>query len=369
MAKPSSYRVLLVLCGILLVCLMGIIPVAAIQFQVYSNPSDAEVSVDNFWFDRTPATIQYPESGWHTIRVSREGYQTVVRSEYCTGGNNDVCVVSYDLSPNTPAYGFLSINTNNEVALTVDGIFQGYGSMIIPLYPGSHTMTLKKPGYYDYTETFTIYDGQTTTRSPAMNPYPQQPQYGSLQIDSEPPGASVYLDNRYMGIEPATGAFYITDLAPGTYTLSLVMPDYQTWTQRVQVQAGIVNDIWPKLMPNPAGPVPDTTGQIFAYSTPAGANVYVDNAYKGITPVTLRDIPAGSHTVTFKLMGYQDYSTVAIVSGGTIINVPATLPLGQAANVPAAAATPTPTKTALSSLTAIVALGICCAGLLAARKG
>ena len=369
MPKTSPYRVLPVLAGILIVGLLGIVPVAAIQFQIYSNPSNAEVSVDNFWFDQTPATIQYPDSGWHTLRISREGYQTVVRSEYCTGDDNHVCVVNVDLSPVTPAYGFLSLSTVSDAAVTVDGIFQGYGSMDIPLDTGSHSLTIRKPGYYDSTETFTIYDGQTTSRAPGLTPYPQQPQYGSLQIDSEPAGAAVYLDNVYKGIEPATGAFYITDLAPGTYTLTLKMPDYQTWTQQVQVQAGIVNDIWPKLVPNPAGPTPDTTGQVFAYSTPAGANVYVDNVYKGITPVTLKDIPAGSHTVTFKLIGYQDYSTVASVSGGTIINVPATLTLSSSAAAPAAsAATPVATKTPISLLSVVAALGIGSAVFLAARR-
>jgi len=367
MPKASPCRVLPVLAGILIVCLLGIAPVAAIQFQVYSNSTNAEVSVDNFWFDQTPATIQYPGSGWHTIRISKEGYQTSVSSEYCDGGDNNVCVINVDLSPVTPAYGFLSVSTVNDAAVTVDGVFQGYGSMVIPLYPGSHTLTIQKPGYYDYSETFSVYDGQTTSRAPGLSPYPQQPQYGSLQIESDPAGAAVYLDNVYKGIEPASGAFYITDLAPGMYTLTLKMPDYQTWTQQVQVQAGIVNDIWPKLVPNPAGPAPDTTGQVFAYSTPAGANVYVDNVYKGITLVTLKDIPAGSHTITFRLIGYQDYSTVAGVSGGTIINVPATLTLSQSGNAPAASA-PAATKSPMGLVPVIAALGIGCVIFLAARK-
>ncbi len=345
-----------------MVCLLGIAPAAAIQFQIYSNPSNAQVSVDNFWFDQTPATIQYPGSGWHTIRISKEGYQTSVRSEYCNGDDNNVCVINVDLAPVTPVFGYLSINTLSDAAVWVDGTFQGYGSMVIPLYTGSHSLTIQKPGYYDYSETFSIYDGQTTSRAPGLTPYPQQPQYGSLQIESDPAGASVYLDNVYKGIEPATGAFYITDLAPGTYTLTLKMPDYQTWTQQVQVQAGIVNDIWPKLAPNPAGPTPDTTGQIFAYSTPAGADVYVDNTYRGITPVTLQNIPAGSHTVTFKLVGFQDYSTTAGVSGGTVINVPATLAQKTSSGGPA------PTKTPISPLCVVAALGIGSVVFLVSRK-
>lgn len=372
MARTTSPRGLLILTGILLICLTVIVPVSAnIQFQVYSNPSNAEVSVDNFWFDTTPATIQYPDSGWHTIRVSKEGYQTITRSEYCSDDGNSnapTCVVSYDLVPNPASYGWLDINTNNA-ELYIDGSDQGWGSMTIPLAPGGHSLILRKPGYYDYTETIYITAGQTLTKSPGMTPYPAQPEYGSLQIDSDPAGASVFLNNAYRGIEPANGAFYITDLAPGTYTLTLLMPDYQKWTQSVQVQAGIINDIHATLIPNPAGATPDTTGQIFAYSVPNGASVYVDNAYRGFTPVTLRDIPAGSHTVTFKLNGYPDYSTVASVTGGTIINVPATFSTSQGTGTgqAAAAAVPQATKSPLGVVTSVLALVIV-GGILLLRK-
>ena len=347
--------------AVLLLSLMCIVPVAAeVDFQVYSTPSGALVSVDNFWYDSTPATIRDVGSGWHTIRVMMDGYQPNSQSQYCddSSGGLQTCVVDVRLIPNPVAVGWLRI-TPFSAEVWIDGIDQGNGDMTIPLSPGTHTLILRKPGYYDYSETFVISAGETTARAPGMTPYPQQPQYGSLQIDSDPAGASIYLDNSYKGSEPATGAFYITDLAPGTYTLRLVMPDYQTWSQKVQVMPGIVNDIHATLVPNPPGPTPDTTGQIFAYSTPAGANVIVDNSYKGITPLTLRDIPAGSHTVTFRLDGYQDYSTVASVSGGTIINVPATLTPGTR---------PTPTKAPVYGVTIIMSLVINGAIFLFSRK-
>ena len=144
-----------------------------------------------------------------------------------------------------------------------------------------------------------------------------------------------------------------TDLKPGTYTLTLMMPDYQTWTEKVEVQAGIVNDLWPRLVPATPGQSPDTTGQVFAYSTPGGANVFLDNAFVGITPVTLRDIAEGSHTVTFRLPGYPDYSTTADVTGGQVVNVPAAFT--RQAGSPAATA-PRPTQAPVCGITALVGI-------------
>jgi len=350
----------LIIAGLLLALILVVPPaLAEVDFQIYSVPSGAVVSVDNFWFDTTPATVKYVGSGWHTIQVSMDGYQTNTQSQYCddSAGGTQVCVINVNLVPNPVSYGWLDINPFNA-EVWIDGIDHGNGAMQIPLSPGNHHLVLKKPGYYDYSETFSVSAGQTTSRAPGMTPYPQQPQYGSLQIDSDPAGSAVYLNNVYKGIEPASGAFYITDLAPGTYTLTLNMQDYQLWTQQVVVQAGIVNDIHATLTPNPVGPTPDTTGQIYFYSTPATANVYLDNVYRGITPLTLKDIPAGNHAVTYKLTGFQDYSTVASVTGGTIINVPATLTLSgplPTATVPA----PKPTKSAASWIPAVLALGIC----------
>lgn len=58
-------------------------------------------------------------------------------------------------------------------------------------------------------------------------------------------------------------------------------------------------------------------GALQLNSVPSGASVYVDGALQGTTPVLLRTLSTGSHTITLKLNGYQDYTkTVAIPGGG-----------------------------------------------------
>ena len=56
-------------------------------------------------------------------------------------------------------------------------------------------------------------------------------------------------------------------------------------------------------------PTPTPTpeyGQIVVISEPAGANVFLDNTLRGITPLTLKAVPNGRHTVTMRLEGYED---------------------------------------------------------------
>ncbi len=62
-------------------------------------------------------------------------------------------------------------------------------------------------------------------------------------------------------------------------------------------------------------PVPTPSyGSIVIASEPAGANVYLDNTIRGISPVTLTSVANGYHTVLLRLDGYEDYTRNVRVS-------------------------------------------------------
>jgi hypothetical protein len=65
-------------------------------------------------------------------------------------------------------------------------------------------------------------------------------------------------------------------------------------------------------------PTPTPTpafGTLSVASTPPGADVYIDNAYKGLTQVGINGIPNGNHLLLIRLDGYQDYSRTFVVMG------------------------------------------------------
>ena len=159
------------------------------------------------------------------------------------------------------------------------------------------------------------------------------------------------MNSNYKGTTYTNDPVYVTQLAPGTYTVSLSMPDYQTHTETAVVQAGIINDIWATMVPVTAGPTPDTTGQISIGSIPAGAGVYLDNTYKGITPMVLADIPAGNHTLMLRQAGYQDWTSTVNVVGGSYTQVSGTLIPGTTTTT--TSATAQPTKAGLSPFIAL----------------
>ena len=57
-------------------------------------------------------------------------------------------------------------------------------------------------------------------------------------------------------------------------------------------------------------------GFISISSTPSSSNVYLDNSFKGTTPLTIQNVPIGSHTIKLSKSGYNDISKSVTVSSG-----------------------------------------------------
>ncbi len=350
----------LVTFGIVLVILaFGIAPVAAegSQFIVYTTPTGASVCFDNHCGYSSGDTYPEPAYTSHTITVSMPGYQTW--SSYENVGGPGTRVVNANLVVNPPSFGYLAINPFGA-DIYVDDIYYGNGEQSIPLAPGYHDLVLKKAGYYDYTGQITIEDGKTFSHNPGMTPLPASSPFGTLTVQSVPPGAAVFLNGDYQGTTYPNDPVYITQLNPGTYTVVLTLPDYQSFSQNAVIQANGVSEISATMVPVNAGPA-DTTGQITVGSIPGGAGVYLDNKYSGITPMVLANIAQGSHSITLRQSGYQDWISTVTVTPGSYADVSGKLTPGSS---------PTPTTKAAPSLMIVLAgVGICGALVLVRKRG
>ena len=101
--------------------------------------------------------------------------------------------------------------------------------------------------------------------------------------------------------EGIPGAYTLT-VSPGTYKVSVELTGYRDYDQTVTAGAGQTVTLNANLVPITAA----AAGEISISSTPSGANVFVDNEYKGITPVTIPGVASGTRDVLLKLTGYQD---------------------------------------------------------------
>jgi hypothetical protein len=180
------------------------------------------------------------------------------------------------------------------------------------------------------------------------------------------------VNNNYMGTTISSSALYITQLTPGSYPVRITLANYQPYTATAVVTAGGVYDIRANLVPVTPGPTPNTNGQITVRSSPSGADIFLDNLYKGVTPLTLVEIPQGSRTILLKLNGYQDWQSSVNVAAGSSTDVSGTL---AATTIPQSTFTtgvtqpaPIQTRSPISLISIISAIGICGAAAVVFRK-
>jgi hypothetical protein len=59
------------------------------------------------------------------------------------------------------------------------------------------------------------------------------------------------------------------------------------------------------------------SGTLQLTSSPAGAEIYLDNQYRGTTPATITEVVPGNHTLEFRLNGYRSWKSAVTVPPGT----------------------------------------------------
>lgn len=130
-------------------------------------------------------------------------------------------------------------------------------------------------------------------------------QTGSLSIDSSPQGVDVFINNETesRGSTPQL----IKGLPVGPYTITLKKDRYDTTVFREVMVEGEKTTILKGNMSRENQPLKDLS----IFSNPPGAEIYVDNIFKGTTPQQLL-LHEGTYKVTLKLNGKEKSYQVRI---------------------------------------------------------
>ena len=320
------------------------------SLTVTSYPSDAVVTIDGYNTETTPFVFGGLTQGYHTVEINYPGYEAYVTNVYIDSGSS--MEVDANLVP-LVNYGSLFVDSTPRGAdVYMDGNYEGTSPLTISaVTDGDHQLELHLAGYEVLTTRQHVTGGQGTTVNLFMVPYSSSSYTGSINVISNLPGAVVYLDGIYKGSSQAGTIFNIIAVSPGSHTVLLHLPGYADVTQTVQVTTGQIANVNAVFTPSsavPQGPQgASATGSIVVTSSPSGGQVFVDNQFRGVAPVTIYNMAAGNHIVNLKLTGFSDFSTSVDVPAGQVVQVPATFAPGQA-----------PTHAALSPIVMIGALAI-----------
>jgi len=131
----------------------------------------------------------------------------------------------------------------------------------------------------------------------------QEPEKGSVYINSNPTGAEIFLQDITTGkITPDS----IINLTPNSYDLRIRLNEYADSTLLVIVNAGLITTV-----------DVDLTGTLSVGSNPSGAEIFLNSITTGrTTPATIDSLFPGLYEVTLKLEYFMDTTiTVPVRSG------------------------------------------------------
>ncbi len=274
---------------------------AALQIKagtvsIFSEPSDAVIFIDGKEVGTTPAIITDPSPGTHTIEVKMDGFKSWTESVDIESGKE--FTITADLQMNAG-----SINVNSippEAMVHIDNKEVGKAPVTISdLNPGKHLVTIILDEYEPWSESVEIRGNKENRLNAELKKIT-----GSINIESNPPEATIYLDGEKIGITPDS----LKSVTIGMHEIELKREGHAEWIKTIKVKKGkelVLNAV---LQPN--------TGTASIESEPTGAKVSLDGKDAGKTPVSLSCIKIGTHEVALRMDGYVSCkSTIKIKAG------------------------------------------------------
>ncbi len=184
------------------------------------------------------------------------------------------------------------------------------------LSPGGHPVKITLAGYVSVELTAEIIGSKTTD----LGVITLQRATGTITVSSEPIGTdfSIRLSNTNDNAEPLrrgrTPARF-DDLPPGDYVVQFSRAGWPDRTERVIVARG----------ETARAATVFESGAVTITSSPAGATVTLDGLVVGMTPLTLKDIPARDVTYELRASGHESLKVSGKVVAGRELKLDGTL--------------------------------------------
>jgi archaellum component FlaG (FlaF/FlaG flagellin family) len=268
---------------------------AAGTLDVVSEPPGAEVLVDRRPRGVTPLLLPLPP-GDYLVTLRRHGYRPEHRQLTVAPGLRVPLRVEME-----PLAGLLlahSSPTNAEVL--IDGAVQGRTPLLLTSLPlGRHRLRFSLPGYQPKEIEVELAD-----RVPRRVAVDLTADSGTLVVTAEPEGAEVLVNGISRGEAPCR----VERIPEGDATVEVRAPGHRTFRQEVRLAAGEILDVHARLEPLPA--------TLRVVSIPDGARVYLDNEFRGETPLTIENIHEGEHRLRVEMAGFDPMARTLTLERG-----------------------------------------------------
>lgn len=173
-------------------------------------------------------------------------------------------------------------------SVVVQGGFQFELGGRLLLRKGEYSVQAEKQGYYPLEQTFMVGSDSSQEFDFDMKLLP-----GKLTIQTQPETVQVFVDGEDQGETDAL------ELEKGEYQVLLRARGYVDYEETISIEGGSVEQLISADLIPAFAPITFT-------STPAGADVSINEEVVGQTPLTT-DVPAGSHLIALTRSGFKSW--------------------------------------------------------------
>nr|WP_321351203.1 PEGA domain-containing protein [uncultured Methanoregula sp.] len=256
------------------------------SLSIASIPNGGSVSINGNEYGPAPLMNISVPCGMHHIIVSQDGFDDfLAESDLQPGEHKDIIA---DLQGKADR-AVIIVRTKPVFAeLYVDGNYEGKTPVRVNnLLPGPHTILLTAEGFEPYKDVVTASVGMIPEYTEYLVPLPGT---GFLSINSFPEGASVRVDGIETGLTPTN----LQRVPAGNHTVTISKAGYGNFTGIVNIKGGEAQVAKADLALTP------TSSILYLDSAPVGSGVYVNDTFKGVTPLTLDNFPPGDYLLEFR---------------------------------------------------------------------
>jgi sugar lactone lactonase YvrE len=269
---------------------------------VASEPAGATATIDGRLIGQTPLErIELP-AGEHRLNLVKDRFASADAT--FTVADNDETRLAYTLDQTS---FMVDINSQPTAArLYIDGTLRGATPLkALDLPVGEHKIKLFKNRYAPYEGKLTLKAG----KEPMPFSFDLAPLFGTLKVVTTPPGASVYLQDRLIGLTPLE----LSDAPVGRHDLRIERGKYKPVAAQVAVRGDDTTSVDLVLEPKP--------GYLEVRSVPDGARVSVGDRYIGDTPVGRIELKPGEYTIKITKPRFKDASVPARIESDEITSI------------------------------------------------
>ncbi|MEJ2099020.1 MAG: PEGA domain-containing protein [Desulfobacterales bacterium] len=249
----------------------------------------ARVIIDGQEVGITPLSNLKVKAGLRALEIRADNYQDI-KTELQITGCSEKQSVDFALVPGWSDVFISSIPQG--AAVSIDGKTAGQTPLKIELPQGNYLLAIKAEGFKSWTTPLAVGLNQPLS----IKDIRLQPADGILALQTQPPGANVTIDQKFVGQTPLK----IQLSADIEHEIRISKAGYENVARSVQVSTDRLKALAVKLNPE--------LGIIHFAVEPIDARLIVDGKDHGAVPEKI-ELVAVRHQLEIKKEGYQPYRT------------------------------------------------------------